>query len=49
MLKQYVWHGSTWQFEESKAPQDAVEIVNKKAEPNNKAINPKNKSKDAKK
>lgn len=25
MLKQYVWRGSTWQFEEGHQPADAVE------------------------
>lgn len=27
MLKQYIWRGSQWQFEESEAPADAVEFT----------------------
>ena len=56
MLKNYRWRGSSWQFEESKAPQDAVEIIpqifvkkeesqNKAAEPTEKVENPENKAK----
>lgn len=26
MLKEYEWRGSTWQFEESQAPKDAVPV-----------------------
>lgn len=33
MLKQYLWNGSTWQFEEKLAPKDAVEIVPAEAKP----------------
>lgn len=33
MLKEYAWRDSTWQFEESEAPADAVEVVDAPVEP----------------
>lgn len=29
MLKKYKWKASTWQFEESEAPKDAIELETK--------------------
>ena len=42
MLKEYIWRGTTWQFEESEAPKGAVLVEKaktaaKKAAPRNKA------------
>lgn len=40
MLKEYIWRGTTWQFEETEAPKDAVLVKKpaaKKAAPRNKA------------
>lgn len=31
MLKQYMWKGTQWQFEETKAPAEAVELKAKPA------------------
>jgi hypothetical protein len=38
-LKEYEWHGSTWLFDESDAPDGAVEVKSKP----NKARTPRNK------
>jgi len=43
MLKEYVWRGYTWQFEESEAPHDAV-LLEKANRPANKAMKPANKA-----
>lgn len=42
MLKEYKWRGSTWQFEEGRAPADAVPVAAEKAAkaPRNKAAAP---------
>lgn len=45
-LKQYEWNGGTWQFEESEAPEGAVEVKAKK--PANKTRTTKNKSRQTK-
>lgn len=50
-LKEYVWRGGTWQFEEGRQPADAVEVVAKAAavpakaapRPRNKARTPRTK------
>lgn len=47
-LKEYVWRGHTFQFEESEAPADAVLLkaekpANKAAKPANKARTPRTK------
>lgn len=47
MLKIYEYGGRTFQFEEGRQPEGAVEV--KKAEPKNKAIKPANKVAKAKK
>lgn len=44
MLKKYIYKGKEWQFEEGEQPKGAVELRPKKAEPLNKAVQPKNKS-----
>jgi len=48
MLKEYIINGKTFQYEEGKQPEGAVEYKPKKekaAEPSNKAVKPANKSK----
>lgn len=53
MLKYYIYKGRQFQFEESKAPEGAVELKAKKETPDepkayipkNKAVEPKNKAK----
>lgn len=50
MLKNYMWRGVEWQFEEGEQPEGAVELKPKKAaEPQNKAVKPANKAKAVKK
>jgi hypothetical protein len=50
MLKNYMWRGVEWQFEEGEQPEGAVELKPKKAaEPLNKAVKPANKAKAVKK
>ena len=51
-MKDYIWHGKQYQFDEQKAPADAVPVdeaaktlVHKAAETLNKAIKPANKAK----
>ena len=45
MLKEYVWRGSTWQFDEKDAPKGAVPVDDPK--PAAKARAPRNKSRKA--
>lgn len=53
MLKQYLYRGSQWQFEEGKQPKGAIEIAppkekpEKAEEPEKKAVTPKNKARKA--
>ncbi|MBR2189312.1 MAG: hypothetical protein IJ860_07905 [Eubacterium sp.] len=46
MLKQYIFNGKQFQFEEGKQPEGAVE-VKKAVEPSEKAVNPANKARKA--
>lgn len=55
-MKEYIWNGKQYQFEESKAPADAVPLaeagktpVQKVVETVKKALDPKNKSRETKK
>ena len=55
-MKDYIWHGKQYQFDESKAPADAVPAeqfglkpVQKAVETVKKALEPKNKAREAKK
>lgn len=55
-MKDYIWHGKQYQFDESKAPADAVPVeqfglkpVQKAVETVKKALEPKNKAREAKK
>ena len=43
MLKEYIWRGTTWQFEESEAPEGAV-LVEKAKKPAAKKAAPRNKA-----
>ena len=43
-LKEYVWNGHTWQFEETEAPEGAVLVERKAATAQNKARKPANKA-----
>ena len=48
MLKNYVYKGLEWQFEEDEKPEGAVEVVKEKAvEPSDKSKKPANKSRKA--
>lgn len=55
-MKDYIWHGKQYQFDEAKAPRDAVPVdevaltpVQKAVETVKKALEPKNKAREAKK
>lgn len=49
MLKNYMWRGVEWQFEEGEQPEGAVELkpTKKAAAPQNKAVKPANKARKA--
>lgn len=49
-MKNYIWNGKQYQFDESKAPADAVPVETVKApEAKEKALDPKNKARETKK
>ena len=55
-MKEYIWHGKQYQFDERKAPRDAIPVeeatktpVQKAIETVKKVLSPKNKARETKK
>lgn len=44
MLREYLWNGSTWQFEETEAPASAVLLNKENNQIENKELKPKTKT-----